>query len=116
METEAPVDVVRPIRFDRHAAGEPSAPGKTRSEWYSGADGAFRAGIWTSQPGRSEVSYSIDELCVLLEGVVRLIDAAGRVEIYRAGDTFLIPKGFNGVWETVEPVRKFYAVHKPSGG
>ena len=53
------------------------------------------------------------ELCVLLEGVVRLPDAAGHVETYRSGDTFLIPNGFTGTWETVEPVRKFYAVFVP---
>ncbi len=116
MENKPKADVVRPIRFDPDAMGEPTAPGKTKREWYGDADGPFRAGIWTAQPGRNEVHYSVDEMCVLLAGVVRLTDAAGRVETYRAGDTFLIPKGFTGIWETVEPVRKFYAVHKPGGG
>lgn len=33
-----------------------------------------------------------------------------------AEDTFLIPNGFAGVWETVEPVRKFYVVFKRAPG
>ena len=44
-----------------------------------------------------------------------LTDASGKTVTYRAGDTFLIPFGFKGIWETVEPVRKFFAVHKPKG-
>lgn len=67
---------------------------------------------WTGQPGSREISYEIDERCFVLEGKIRLIDASGNTETYMAGDTFLIPAGFKGVWETVEPVRKFYAIHK----
>jgi uncharacterized cupin superfamily protein len=25
----------------------------------------------------------------------------------------VIPKGFKGTWETVEPVKKFYVIHTP---
>ena len=35
---------------------------------------------------------------------------------YKAGDAFLIPKGFKGAWETVEAVKKFYVIHTPKGG
>ena len=53
--------------------------------------GRFKTGFWAAhQPGRSEIDYTSDELCVILEGVVRLTDSAGHVETYRAGDTFLI--------------------------
>ena len=47
-----------------------------------------------------------------LEGEVRLTDESGHTETYVAGDTFVIPKGFKGVWETVKPVRKFFAVYE----
>jgi hypothetical protein len=49
----------------------------------------------------------------LIEGLVRLTDESGHVETYKGGDTFLIPNGFKGVWENVEPVRKIYAIHEP---
>jgi uncharacterized cupin superfamily protein len=28
----------------------------------------------------------------------------------------VIPKGFQGAWETVEAVKKFYVIHTPKGG
>ena len=104
--SETKVDPVRTIRFDSSVTGEPGAP-TTTCEWYSDPSGDFRSGFWAAEPGRAEIHYTKDELCVLLDGVVRLTDADGRVETYRQGDTFLIPKGFKGVWETVEPVCKF---------
>jgi uncharacterized protein len=111
---DATAEAVTTIRFDADARGEASSPTTTK-EWYSDPGGNFRSGFWAAQPGRAEIHYTKDELCVLLEGVVRLTDALGRVETYRQGDTFLIPKGFKGVWETVEPVRKFYAIHGSRG-
>ena len=106
-------DVKRSIRFD---PGEPSDPvaQTTTAERYLDPTGAFKAGFWSGEPGRSEVHYRKDEFCVLLAGVVRLIDEQGQAQTYRAGDTFLIPNGFKGVWETVEPVRKLYAIHTPT--
>jgi uncharacterized cupin superfamily protein len=103
---------VAAIRFDPDARGDTSASSTTH-EWYRDPTGHFRTGFWSAAPGCIAISAEKDELCVILEGVVRLTDAAGRAEIYRRGDTFLIPNGFKGVWETVEPVRKFYAVHRP---
>ena len=32
------------------------------------------------------------------------------------GDCFVVPAGFRGVWEVLEPARKFYAIYEPPGG
>ena len=104
---------IRTIRFDPTATGD-AEPRTTTKLWYGTAESSFKSGFWAAKPGKSEISYTMDELCVLIEGEVRLTDASGRVETYKAGDTFLIPKGFKGTWETVTPVRKFFAVHKPA--
>jgi uncharacterized cupin superfamily protein len=98
------------IRFDSRTPAEPGAP-TTAHEWYRSPDGRLTSGFWASTPGSIDVSYDEDEFCQILEGVVRLTDAAGRAETYRAGDSFMIPRGFKGVWETVETVRKFYVVY-----
>jgi uncharacterized cupin superfamily protein len=103
---------IRSIRFDSDMQGN-AAERTTTKQWYGDPSGAFKSGFWAAQPGKAEITYTVDELCVILEGVVRLTDATGRVETYRSGDTFLIPSGFTGIWETVEPVRKFYAVYAP---
>jgi len=56
---------------------------------------ASTVGLW-------RVNYTERELCHLLTGVVQLTDTAGRQQIYRAGDTFMIDKGFSGTWEVLE--------------
>jgi uncharacterized cupin superfamily protein len=109
MPNDAQPTTIRTIRFD--AATQPDEGKRmTSKNWYQ-RDG-FRAGFWAAQPGRADIHYTTAALCTLLEGEVRLTDESGVTETYRAGDTFLIPKGFKGVWETVLPVRKFYAIQE----
>ena len=98
------------IRFNPTAALDPAADSTTH-EWYRSPDDRLSSGFWASQPYRAEVSYAEDEFCQILEGVVRLTDDAGHTETSRAGDSFVIPRGFKGVWETVEAVRKFYVIY-----
>lgn len=70
----------------------------------------FFSGIWTSGIGAFKVSYSEEELCVLLEGRVRLTDSSGGTCEFGPGGAFVIPAGFEGVWENLEPVKKIYAI------
>jgi uncharacterized cupin superfamily protein len=70
----------------------------------------FFAGIWSSSVGAFEVSYTEEELCVLLEGRVRLTDSSGEAREFGSGRAFVIPAGFKGVWENLEPVKKIYAM------
>lgn len=102
---------IRSIRFNPAPTLETSAT--TVHEWYQDRTGAFSAGFWASEPSVIEVKYDEDEFCVLLEGTVELTDASGHMETYEAGQSFLIPSGFSGIWRSVTPVRKFYAVHLP---
>jgi hypothetical protein len=83
------------------------------TSFYKDPSGALKAGIWASEPKRVEIDYTSDEFCVLLEGEVTLTDADGRETRHRAGDAFLIPAGFKGIWENTVPVRKFYVLHNP---
>ena len=46
----------------------------------------------------------------MISGEVRLTDAEGNSETYRAGDTFFIPKGTRCIWEITEKLRKFYMI------
>ena len=83
---------------------------------FADPSGAFSAGIWESTPGKWPVDYTEDEFCLLLAGTVELIDARGRSARFKAGDAFVIASGFKGTWETVDPVKKLYAVYeKPKG-
>lgn len=109
--------IVRSIRFDKAAPLDPGAP-TTAHEWFVDRTGALSAGFWASEPYSAPVRYDEDEVCVLLEGEVALTDAEGRTETYVAGETFVIPAGFEGTWTSVTAVRKFYVIHlpKPAAG
>lgn len=105
---------VRSIRFD------PAVPLAARDTatthvWYTDPTNKLCAGFWASADFHSPVTYTEDEFCTLLAGVVKLTDASGHVETYRAGDSFLIPSGFKGTWETIEPVRKFFVIYEKMG-
>lgn len=97
------------VAADRLVSGTPLA--KVRNA-YSAADGHFDTGVWESTPGRWRVRYTEHEVCVLLAGQVRL-HGGGEVREYRAGDTFIVPAGFEGDWETVETARKIYVIYTP---
>ena len=46
------------------------------------------------------------EVCVILEGRMRLTDLHGNAKEFGAGSTFVLPAGFKGTWETLEAVKK----------
>ncbi len=77
---------------------------------YSDASEQFFAGIWHSSIGAKNVNYTEEEVCIILEGRVRLTDLAGNIKEFGAGSTFVLPAGFQGVWETLEPLKKIYVI------
>ena len=110
----------RIVRFDRDTPpAEVSLPTRvvsgspvtTLRNFYSDPDECFFAGIWESTPGKWEVVYTEEEFCAILSGKVVLTGDDGHAETFVAGDAFVIPAGFRGTWETVEPVRKLYAIY-----
>jgi hypothetical protein len=99
----------------RLAAGSPMPEQFVRNA-YTDASGRFFAGIWRSSVGAWRVSYTENELCVLTAGRVRITDEHGRQSTYGPGDSFVMPAGFSGLWEVLEPAQKFYAIYEPPGG
>ena len=77
---------------------------------YTDPSEQFFAGIWQSSVGAKNVSYTEEEVCVILEGRVRLTDLDGNAKEFGAGSTFALPAGFKGTWETLEPVKKIYVI------
>jgi uncharacterized protein len=81
--------------------------------YFSDAGGRFFAGVWESTPGRWRVRYSENEFCHITRGKVRIEDESGSAWTFGAGDSFVIPAGFAGVWEVIEPLSKLYVIHEP---
>ena len=115
----------RIIRIPHHTEG--SAPQAVASErlvsgtpmqavanTYSDAGNAFHCGVWEGEVGAWRVQYTEHEFCHLLSGRVRLHDdAGGDAVVLEAGQSFVVPAGFSGVWEVLEPARKLYAIYEP---
>lgn len=103
-ETGKPANVI---------AGDPTT---TTHNYYTDAGQQFFSGIWESTKGIWAVDYVEEEFCALVRGKVILTDEDGHAETFEEGDAFIIPAGFRGSWETVEPVRKLYVIYEPKRG
>ncbi|WP_337882024.1 cupin domain-containing protein [Chromobacterium haemolyticum] len=95
---------------DRRIAGECR---QSVANHYSDPSGQFHAGIWSGGLGCWKVRYSEHEFCTLLQGRVRVSDEAGHSVELAQGDHFVIPAGFVGTWQVLEPACKTYAVFEP---
>lgn len=82
---------------------------------YSDASGKFFAGIWRSEVGKWRISYTEEEYCQILQGTSIIADTAGNAMTVSAGDSVVVPRGFVGTWEVVEPTQKIYVIYEPGG-
>ena len=105
------------LRLDatRLAPGSPT-PAQSARNLYTDPTGRFFSGIWSSTRGAWRVAYTENELCVLTQGSIRITDNAGRSWTFGAGECFVVPAGFEGLWEVLEDARKFYAIFEPPSG
>lgn len=111
--------------FREPATAEESAPAAERvlegmprttvCNHYADASGQFFAGTWSSTAGKWRVAYTEHEFCHLIEGRVVLTSDDGREWRFGPGDAWVIPAGFSGTWETVEPATKRYAIFEKAG-
>jgi uncharacterized cupin superfamily protein len=72
-------------------------------------DGLY-CGLWQSTPGAWRVSYGEWEYVHILSGHSVLTDTAGNATDLRAGDSYIIRPGFEGVWEVIETTLKDYVI------
>ncbi|URI07319.1 cupin domain-containing protein [Aquincola tertiaricarbonis] len=95
----------------RRVAGDP-----LQRLWIEHQDpsGRFMTGTWWSEPGEWTVRYTETEYCRLLEGRIELIDEAGGVATFKAGDEFVVAAGFTGRWRVVHTALKRFALYEPA--
>src|SRR5579863_487998 len=70
-------------------------PRARASNQYAEGTQQFYCGIWTSTSGKWRV---------------RIESVTGERTELRAGDAFVVPAGFEGIWEVSEPCKKWYAI------
>lgn len=106
----AETTVSRPAA-DRVLSGTPE---QTARNFFSDSSGQFFAGIWESTPGRWRVRYTENEFCHITRGSVRIENEDGYSRTFRTGDSFVVPAGFVGVWQVIEPLSKLYVIFEPA--
>ena len=52
----------------------------------------------------------MEEYCFIKEGELVITDEDGTVTTHKAGDSFVIPRGFNGVWDMKSKIVKDYVI------
>lgn len=85
-------------------------PQTVTRNFFTDPTGQLFAGIWESTPGRWRVSYTETEFCHITRGSVNVSNAHGYNRTFKAGDSFVIPSGFAGVWHVLEPMSKRYVI------
>ena len=110
----------RIVALDRYQTGESANPSPEKilsgiprvrvSNQFSDPTQQFFCGFWSSTSGKWRVRYTEYELCVLIEGRVRIESVTGERHDLKAGDAFVVPAGFEGTWEVAEPCKKWYAM------
>ena len=104
---QAPVEVDYP-RPDRLLSEH--NPRRETCNFY--AAGGVSAGIWSCEPGRWRIAFAghKHEYFHVLEGRLAIEDEQGLRREFGPGEAGLIPAGFRGVFQVLEPVRKHYVV------
>ena len=100
-----PTDFITP---DMIKAGEPKERGRSL---YADQTGQLDVGVWECEPHKHVNDPSpYDEFVYLIEGLIEITEQDGSVETYKAGDSFVMPRGCTCTWDVKEPVRKLYVV------
>lgn len=88
------------------------APVQKGHSYLDTASSIFSSGVWDCTahellPG----PYDVDEFMIVLEGSIIIEHESGQTDRFRAGESFIIPKGTPCSWKQDEYTRKFYAIH-----
>lgn len=71
--------------------------------------GPTKLGAWTAEPGTIEVVNGVRSFVYMLEGVVVITDSStGESRRCVAGDTVMLPEGWYGYIDVIEPAKKLW--------
>lgn len=67
------------------------------------------AGKWSCNAGRVAINgHPVDEACFVIGGSVTITDDVGRAQTFQAGEAFLLPRGFRGLWSNSDGFAKIF--------
>ncbi|MDH3536494.1 MAG: cupin domain-containing protein [Gammaproteobacteria bacterium] len=98
-----------PIPPEILRSGSPLQRGHT---YHETAGGIFTSGVWDCTPlEQLPAPYEADEFMIVLEGSIIIEHESGKTERFRAGDSFILPKGTPCIWRQDEYALKYWAIH-----
>jgi uncharacterized cupin superfamily protein len=79
---------------------------------YSSEDGKVMSGVWSCEPGKfAPGEYEVEEVCFVLDGKLGIINNEdGSEQIFKKGDSFVVPKGADTTWIVYKKLKKFYMI------
>ena len=91
-------------------SGQPRTSGRIL---HATADGSVEVGVWACTRGGWSIRDRPDtETVRILSGLARLTDADGTATDLGPGDVLVLPKGWSGRWDILEPLRKLYVLSR----
>ena len=82
--------------------------------FFTNTAGNVNAGVWECTSCTERIrDYPFDQCCFVLEGSLTIIDESGHSDTFKPGDTFIIPRGFNGDWQMTERYKNFFITVEP---
>jgi uncharacterized cupin superfamily protein len=91
-----------------------SGKGETKTQIsFNHSQSSIVSGIWESDAFSKKKAHPNEmEFCYLIEGLVKLTDLDGNYSEFSAGEAFIVEPGFDGIWESKVPVRKYFVLAK----
>lgn len=82
--------------------------------FFTNAAGNVNVVVWECTPCIEEVrDYPFDQCCFVLEGSLTITDQSGHAETFELGDSYVIPRGFNGTWQMTEHYKNYFITVEP---
>lgn len=96
--------------FDHPREGRRVSGNPLRTTWNHYENNGVSAGVWACEVGAWRIAFAdeTDEFFHVLSGRIRITDDQGTAREFGAGEACVIPGGFTGLFEVLEPVRKHY--------
>lgn len=78
---------------------------------YETTDGKVTTGTWQCTPYAEHlICDGFTEFSTVIWGKVALTNSDGQVETFSAGDSYVLPVGWQGRFEVLETLRKIYVI------
>ncbi|MGO8683872.1 MAG: cupin domain-containing protein [Thermoleophilia bacterium] len=74
-------------------------------------DERFSTGLWQRDVQRRSFERQYHEIAFIIEGEVEITDDEGNLITAGPGNILIIPKGSQGFWKNLSPVKKFWAIY-----